>query len=233
VLGVGRYHPLAAETIKAIVTETKSDEHLLELAIERNAKFVHQLSTSDKQAMARRIYRAASVEERGAKKLRLADILSVSYATVNNWLSRIDKDTKEERDAAVQSLYLQCYSQDEIAQSVGMPQPTVNALLSEIQKFKIPIIPGQFADLLKDKTGKALKAAEEERQAAIVRTNGENADHATDFEIPIYNIWKQQEKTAGSSHFGNSEVRWVDNLLYLYTNPFDGGGLTIDIRCLQ
>jgi hypothetical protein len=28
-------------------------------------------------------------------------------------------------------------------------------------------------------------------------------------------------KTTGFKHFGNSEVRWVDNLLYLYTQPFD------------
>jgi site-specific DNA-adenine methylase len=40
----------------------------------------------------------------------------------------------------------------------------------------------------------------------------------------------------GSQHFGNSEVRWLDNLLYLYTQPFDivvdpfaGGGSTIDV----
>jgi len=31
-----------------------------------------------------------------------------------------------------------------------------------------------------------------------------------DFDPPIYNIWKQQEKTSGSGHFGNSEVRWID-----------------------
>jgi DNA-binding CsgD family transcriptional regulator len=62
------------------------------------------------------------------------------------------------------------------------------------------------------------------------------ANHQTDFEPPIYNVWKQQTKTEGTSHFGNSEVRWVDNLLYLYTQPFDvvvdpfaGGGSTIDI----
>ncbi len=36
-----------------------------------------------------------------------------------------------------------------------------------------------------------------------------------------YNIWRQQVKTTGFKHFGNSEVRWVDNLLYLYTQPFD------------
>ena len=33
------------------------------------------------------------------------------------------------------------------------------------------------------------------------------AEHVTDFEPPLYNIWKQQTKTEGSSHFGNSEVR--------------------------
>jgi hypothetical protein len=36
------------------------------------------------------------------------------------------------------------------------------------------------------------------------------ASHATDFQVPLYNIWKQQEKTAGSSHFGNREVRWFE-----------------------
>ncbi len=62
------------------------------------------------------------------------------------------------------------------------------------------------------------------------------ASHATDFEEPIYNIWKQQEKTPGSSHFGNTEPRLLDNLLYLYTklldiviDPFAGGGSTIDM----
>ena len=39
------------------------------------------------------------------------------------------------------------------------------------------------------------------------------ASHATDFDVPLYNVWKQQEKTGGSKHFGNSEVRWLDNLL--------------------
>ncbi len=47
------------------------------------------------------------------------------------------------------------------------------------------------------------------------------AEHAADFEVPLYNVWKQQEKTAGASHFGNTEIRFVDNLLYLYTKPFE------------
>jgi predicted DNA-binding protein YlxM (UPF0122 family) len=62
------------------------------------------------------------------------------------------------------------------------------------------------------------------------------ASHLTDFDLPLYNVWRQREKTPGSTHFGNSEVRWVDNLLYLYTRPFEivvdpfaGGGSTIDV----
>ena len=33
--------------------------------------------------------------------------------------------------------------------------------------------------------------------------------NSPDFEVPIYNVWKQQSKTAGVNHFGNSEVRWL------------------------
>ena len=59
---------------------------------------------------------------------------------------------------------------------------------------------------------------------------------ADDFDQPLYNVWKQQEKSSDIKHFGNSEARWVENLLYLYTEPFDvvvdpfaGGGSTIDV----
>jgi len=57
----------------------------------------------------------------------------------------------------------------------------------------------------------------------------------TDFTPPLYNIWTFAKKSNAVSHFGNSEQRIVDNLLYLYTEPFDivvdpfaGGGSTID-----
>ena len=57
-----------------------------------------------------------------------------------------------------------------------------------------------------------------------------------DFDPPLYNVWKQQTKSNKVDHFGNSEPRWVDNLLYLYTNPADivvdpfaGSGSTIDV----
>jgi len=139
------------ETISVQVTETKSDTHLLELAIERNAKHGLQLSQQDKKDMARKIYHITPERERDKKKVHLAKILSVSERTIRDWLSRIDKDTKEARNKRIFDLWLACY-------------------------------------------------------------------------------------TPGSTHYGNTNIKILDNLLYLYTQPFDvvidpfaGGGSTIDL----
>lgn len=196
-----------AETIKVTVTKTASEAEFLELAIARNAAHGLQLSQQDKKDMARKIYSATPEKERGDKKKHLAKILSVSERTVADWLSRMDKDAKEARDKRIFEMWLACYSVEEIAESENIVKSTVSEVCSV------------FADL--QKANKSDKAA---------------AEHATDFKPPIYNIWKQQEKSAGSSHFGNSEIKWLDNLLYLYTSPFDvvvdpfgGGGSTIDL----
>jgi hypothetical protein len=226
------------ETIDAIVTDTRDDLHLLDLAIERNASFGLQLSRSDKMAMARFIYKRTPMEERGKAKQRLAKTLAMSHATISKWLSRIDKDEQEARDAAVMDLWLRCYTQQEIADSVGMPLMTTNDVCTRIQECEISYIPGIFTeDAPEESAADAVKTEwEEERKAKILEMNRDNAAHATDFAVPIYNVWKQQEKSEGSEHFGNSEVRWLDNLLYLYTNPFDivvdpfaGGGSTLDM----
>lgn len=194
------------DEIEAEVIETKSDAELLEMAIETNATHGLQLSQADKRDMARRIYGATPERERDEKKKHLASILSVSDRTVRDWLSRVDKDAKEARNKRIFDMWMACYEQKEIAEAVGISPPQVTEITS---KFGI----GELA-----------------------KTEVSAAEHATDFTPPIYNIWKQQEKSAGSLHFGNSEVRWVDNLLYLYTQPFDvvldpfaGGGSTIDI----
>ena len=196
------------DTIPVIVTVTTSDAHLLELAIERNAAFGLQLSNDDKQAMARRIYHVTAESERAEKKRHLAKILSVSPSTVQTWLSRIDKDTKEARDKRIFAKWLACWTQDEIGESEGLSQAQTNGILSEF-----PIL---------------------EKLIKSVQTLALYSE--PDWKPPIYNVWKQQEKTTGVKHFGNSEVRWLDNLLYLYSEPFDivvdpfaGGGSTIDV----
>jgi hypothetical protein len=195
------------DEIEAIIVKTASDSDLLEKAIETNATHGLQLSQADKKDMAFKIYNGTPEKDRGEKKKQLAKILSVSDSTIASWLSRIDKDTKEKRNNRIFDKWLACWTLQEIGDNEGVDHKTVSNVL------------GEFPDL--EKLPKPQRAA---------------AEHATDFTPPIYNIWKQQEKTSGSSHFGNSEVRWLDNLLYLYTSPFDvvvdpfaGGGSTIDI----
>ena len=90
--------------------------------------------------------------------------------TVRGWLSSIDKDAKEARDRRIFDLWLACHTQEEIAGAVGCPQQTAADRITES---------GKLANL-----GKSDRAA---------------AEHATDFDPPIYNIWKQQTKTAGPS----------------------------------
>lgn len=226
------------EEISVVVTKTRDDLHLLELAIERNARFGLQLSRSDKTTVARRIYHDTPMEQRGKTKQRLAEILAMSYDTINKWLSRIDKDEQEARDAAVMNLWLRCYTEQEIAEAVGCTRDLVHDLLCEICEFKIGTIPGMFTENQpEDAAPQRVKDEwEDKRKSQIVAVNKSNAAHEVDFRVPIYNVWKQQQKSEGSEHFGNSEVTWLDNLLYLYTQPFDivvdpfaGGGSTLDI----
>lgn len=125
----------------------------------------------------------------------------------------MDKDAKESRNRRIFELWLACWTQKEIADECDCSQQEVD---KQIKSFTTDGTSAIY--------GKTQRAA---------------AEHATDFDPPIYNIWNQQKKSNGSSYFGNTEIRWLDNLLYLYTEPFDividpfaGGGSTIDVpRC--
>lgn len=195
------------ETIQVVVTPTTSDMHLLELAIERNASHGLSLTLDDKKAVAVRIYLSTSISERRGKREHLAKILGVSEAKLSQMLSRTDKEERERRNDRIRDMWMRCYSQQEIADAEGLSRDSVTDIM------------GEFSDVKK-----------------LPKSDAAAADHATDFTPPIYNIWKQQEKSKGSDHFGNSEPRWVDNLIYLYTKPFDvvvdpfaGGGSTLDV----
>lgn len=137
----------------------------------------------------------------------IAEELSVGKRKVSGWLSRTVKEEKDRRKRRIFEMWLACHTQQEIAEKIECPQQTV---ADQIRGFTDSVLQNQ--------SGKVA------------------ADHASEFNPPLYNIWKQQVKTPGSKHFGNSEIRWLDNLLYLYTQPLDvvidpfaGGGSTIDV----
>lgn len=109
--------------------------------------------------------------------------MSVSDRTVRDWLSRVDKDAKEARDKRIFDMWLACYTIEDIAEETSASKSDVDRVVKSFSQN------GDIAEL-----GKSDQAS---------------ATHASAFDPPIYNIWKQQTKSEGSSHFGNSESRWV------------------------
>jgi hypothetical protein len=98
-------HKLAGQSeIEAVVTETTSDNHLLELAIDRNNAHGLQMSQADKKRMAIQLYSRGS---RGAdRKKALAKLLSVSLSAVTGWVSDLDQADREERKATIKDMWL-------------------------------------------------------------------------------------------------------------------------------
>jgi DNA modification methylase/DNA-binding transcriptional regulator YiaG len=204
------YHRLTAhkklekEEIEVIVTETKSDDEIFELAIERNAKFGLQMNNEDKRKATVKLYRDGT----GLQKDRIASLLSISVKTVKRHLENIDARLEKEQDEKIMAMYLASYTQEDIAKEVNMPQKTVDDHLKVLANI--------------DKCPKSLKLSAQFQDP--------------DFNPPLYNLWSYGKLTNETNHPGNSEQRILENLLYLYTNPFDivfdpfaGGGSTIDV----
>lgn len=151
-----------------------------------------------------------------------------------------------DRQASAKRLYaLGDQSQADIAKVLGVSKQTISAWLSRTIK--------EEKETKKKKAREMwLACATQEEIAEAVGVPRKTIDDWTadfgespdaglspfppGFEPPIYNVWKQQTKTNAVSHFGNSEARWVENLLYFYTkpagivvDPFGGGGSTIDV----
>ena len=144
----------------------------------------------------------------GITKSEISAILSVASKTVDRYLETIDKQIKEARKEKIFDAWMRCDTLKEIAKTLGVSEGTVNNEIEESSKI--------------DKCPKLRKLH------ALYQDEK--------FVPPIYNIWTFKALSNEVQHFGNSEQGIADNLMYLYTKPFDivvdpfaGGGSTIDI----
>lgn len=198
------HRKVEAVTINVAITETKSEAELYGLAIKRNANHGLQLSEADKKSDAIRLYNSGQ----DWSKKDIADILSVSLRTINNYLHDTDKQLRKERKQKIFDMWLACYTQQEIADSVGLTRDQVQSQIDTFVDF------GNVTDLHKSLPFHLDK----------------------DFIKPLFNVWKFAKVSNKLNHFGRSEQAILDYLLYLYTKPFDivldpfaGGGATIDV----
>src|SRR6516165_2049565 len=106
----------------------------------------------------------------GATYDDIAQTLSVGKAKVSAWLAHTVKEQKDRRNQRIVELWMACETQEAIAKAVDATQQTVSNVIDEFTN-----------SVLENQNGK---------DASL-------ANHATDFEPPIYNIWRQQKKSDG------------------------------------
>jgi DNA modification methylase len=192
------------------------------------------------------------LDQKGREQLKqeMAEDYSRSLRYIRKVTSRIDKDYKAELRETAFELWMACYSNVEIAERVGYTEKSirefidllhnrengtssVSPIVSENDELTLDALQefDESADTEIDDDSNSLGVYELDKRLLI------KANHLDEhYKPPLYNIWKQQEKSDSVGHFGNSEVTWLDHLLYLYTAPFDiiidpfgGGGSTIDL----
>jgi hypothetical protein len=134
------------------------------VGIERNAAHGLQLSQEDKENMAPRIYGMTPERGRERKKVALARILSVTVRTVQDWLSRIDKDAKEARNQRIFDMWLSCHTQEEISERENLDR----TVISDMGKGFV-----EFGNLSENH-----------------KTMASHADEK--FDVPLYNICKRR-----------------------------------------
>jgi DNA-directed RNA polymerase specialized sigma24 family protein len=166
------------------------------------------LSTEDRIAVAQHLYALGL-----SSQADIGAALGVAQSTVSGWLSRTLKDEKDRQREKARALWLACQTQREIADAVGVDQKTITNWMEDVRKKS-------EADIF-------LNLTSAERA---------NATHLTDFQPPLDDVWYHGTDAPRPKHYGTDGAHWLDNLLYLYTHPFDivvdpfaRGGSTIDL----
>lgn len=139
----------------------------------------------------------------------IARILGVRKQAVSDWTKGIREERERKENETIYDMWLACATYEEIGAAIGKAKSVVSDRISSFCSEKFP-------------GTKSYKVAK--------------FDDDDEWAPPLYNIWSYAAKTNSVKHFGNSEQRILDNLLYLYTKPFDivldpfaGGGATIDV----
>jgi len=107
------------KSIKAIVTQC-NDNDVLWLASQRNSTHGKQLSRDEKRALAKTFFR------QGRPIGEIRSILAVGKSQLYDWLREEIAKKNEAEEAEILNLYLRCYTEEEIAEKIGVDQSTIN-----------------------------------------------------------------------------------------------------------
>jgi hypothetical protein len=153
-----------------------------------------------------RVNRCRKLYYRGFSLKEIAKRAYVSLSFATDATKKIREDEAEKQEKLIFDLYLQCYNEKEISNKINIPIQTISRKIMTLSQNNLKIKMGQ------------------------------TYENDSNFKLPIYNIRNYAKCTNDVTHFGKTEQNILDNLLYLYTKPFDivldpfaGGGSTIDV----
>ena len=214
--------------------------HLKELrvrSVKANLNHGDRLSNRDKEVMCQTMAEADTdiviIEQ------EFADIFGVTRRSINNWIGAIRARQKGSRDNLILRLSFLGWTQQEIADTVGLTKARINQMLNS----------GNFAEIKHSiKSGKSISEVAEYNGLDIPVTWSivlKDSDDTARFErleraLPIYDRWSFGSR---DNMYGVANYKWglitgqiIENLLYLYTHdqdivldPMAGGGTTNDV----
>lgn len=135
--GYHRWQAHVRENIEVIRAENLgnlSDAEIIRESIKRNASHGQQLSRQDKQRMAAHLWGALGDLDNGARTADIATLLAVSERSVQGWTKDARKAEKDAQQVKAWDMHLDCSTEREIAEAVGVTQPTINEWLIEKRK---------------------------------------------------------------------------------------------------
>ena len=119
------------EEIEAENLGDLSDVEIFNESIRRNATHGHQLSGKDKRALAGKIFNNVSHLSSAERIAHVSEILSVSHSTVERWTADQRQDERKQQQEKAWDLWLDCKSEREIGNELGVTQQSVNGWLNK------------------------------------------------------------------------------------------------------
>jgi hypothetical protein len=122
------------ETVPAVDLGNLTDAEIFNESIRRNATHGQQLSAADKKRLARKLWTTLAHLSGTERQAEIMALLAVSERSVQQWTAEARKSEKDEQKSKAWDLWLDCLTQDEIAEQVGVPRPTIASWIVENRK---------------------------------------------------------------------------------------------------
>jgi len=124
------------DTIPAIDLGDLTDTEIFNESIRRNAEHGQQLSRHDKKNLAGKLWQSLAHLPNGERTTEIASLLAVAERSVQAWTKDARADEKKAAQAKAWDLWLDCNTQESIADHVGVTQRTVSNWLEENAKLR-------------------------------------------------------------------------------------------------